>query len=66
MNLTLEEVKLRLKQLPEDVLIDVMGLCAEDIIERFDDVIEANLPFYIEQLSDWDFGSDSDDWYEDE
>ena len=42
MALTLEELKGRLKQLDEVILVDVLQLESEDIVYRFEDVIEKN------------------------
>ena len=42
MALTLEELKDRLKQLDEVILVDVLQLESEDIVNRFGDVIERN------------------------
>ena len=42
MALTLEELKDRLKQLDEVILVDVLQLESEDIVNRFEDVIERN------------------------
>ncbi len=42
MALTLEELKDRLKQLDEVILVDVLQLESGDIVYRFEDVIEKN------------------------
>ena len=42
MALTLEELKDRLKQLDEVILVDVLQLESGDIVNRFGDVIERN------------------------
>ena len=42
MALTLEELKGRLKQLDEVILVDVLQLESGDIVYRFEDVIEKN------------------------
>ena len=42
MALTLEELKGRLKQLDEVILVDVLQLESGDIVNRFEDVIERN------------------------
>ena len=42
MALTLEELKDRLKQLDEVILVDVLQLESEDIVNRFGDLIERN------------------------
>lgn len=42
MPLTLVEIKERLKQIPEDDLLELLQLTSEDIVERFSDIIEDN------------------------
>jgi hypothetical protein len=42
MALTLEELKGRLKQLDEVILVDVLQLESGDIVYRFEDLIEKN------------------------
>ena len=42
MALTLEELKDRLKQLDEVILVDVLQLESGDIVYRFEDLIEKN------------------------
>jgi len=42
MALTLEELKGRLRQLDEVILVDILQLESADIVNRFEDVIERN------------------------
>ena len=50
MALTLEELKERLTQLDEVILIDVLQLEAQDIVDRFEDVIERNFVMLEAQM----------------
>lgn len=51
--LTFHEVKERLKSLDEITLVELLGICSEDIIERFDDIIENKLDQLTQQV-EWD------------
>ena len=42
MALTLEELKGRLRQLDEVILVDILQLESADIVNKFEDVIERN------------------------
>lgn len=42
MALTLEELKGRLRQLDEVILVDILQLESADIVNRFEDIIERN------------------------
>jgi hypothetical protein len=42
MPLTLVEIKDRLKQIPEDVLMELLEVTSEDLVEMFSDRIEDN------------------------
>lgn len=42
MELTLEELKYRLSMLDEITLLEILNIHSEDIIERFEDIIEEN------------------------
>ena len=44
----LQEVKDKLKEKDQADLIDVLGISSEDLVERFDDLIEENLTELIE------------------
>ena len=43
MTLTFAEIKERLKQLDEVTLLEVLNLSAEDIVDRFEDIIEERI-----------------------
>jgi len=60
MALTLEELKGRLKQLDEVILVDVLQLESEDIVNRFEDVIERNF-YNLEMQLDEPYRYDSYD-----
>ncbi len=66
MALTLEELKDRLKQLDEVILVDVLQLEAEDIVNRFEDVIKRNFVRIESQVyeSNWQ-KTLYDEWEED-
>lgn len=66
MALTLEELKDRLKQLDEVILVDVLQLEAEDIVNRFEDVIKRNFVRIESQVyeSNWQKAL-YDEWEED-
>lgn len=52
MSLTFEEVKERLKKLDEVTLLEVLDISSEDLVERFEDLIEAKCDDLEEELSD--------------
>jgi len=66
MALTLEELKGRLKQLDEVILVDVLQLESEDIVNRFEDVIKRNFVRIESQVyeSNWQKAL-YDEWEED-
>ena len=66
MALTLEELKGRLKQLDEVILVDVLQLESEDIVNRFEDVIKRNFVRIESQVyeSNWQ-KTLYDEWEED-
>jgi hypothetical protein len=53
MNLTIEEIKDRLKTLDEVTLLEELHINSEDIVERFSDVIEDNAD-KLEKLIGWE------------
>jgi hypothetical protein len=53
MALTLEEIKERLKRWDELTLIEELSLRSEDIVERFDDIIEDQAD-RLENLVNWE------------
>jgi hypothetical protein len=65
MALTLEELKGRLKQLDEVILVDVLQLEAEDIVNRFEDVIERNFATLESQVAEHGNRGLYDEWEED-
>ena len=52
MALTLEEVKARLKTLDELTLLELLDLSSEELVERFEDVIEQDFDYFERQVSD--------------
>jgi hypothetical protein len=53
MALTLEEIKERMKRWDEISIIEELSIRSEDIIERFDDVIEDQVD-RLEKLVNWE------------
>lgn len=53
MYLTFNELLERLRQLDEITLVEELGLTAEDIVDRFSDVIESKQD-KLKQIVDWD------------
>jgi len=53
MALTLEEIKERLKRWDEVAILEVLNLRSEDIVERFDDIIE-DAADELEKLVNWE------------
>jgi len=53
MALTLEEIKERMKRWDEITLIEELSLRSEDIVERFDDIIEDQAD-RLENLVNWE------------
>ena len=53
MYLTFNELIERLKQLDEITLVEELGLTAEDLIDRFSDVIESKQD-KLKLIVDWD------------
>ncbi len=47
--LTLEELKDRLKRYDEITLLEVLNISAEDLVERFEDVIEDRYDLLIKE-----------------
>ena len=58
MSLTLVELKERLKKLDETILCEVLNISSEELVERFEDVIEENFEELEEDLDDEDFETD--------
>jgi hypothetical protein len=53
MTLTLEEIKERMKRWDELTIIEELSLRSEEIVERFEDVIEENAD-RLEKLVNWE------------
>ena len=51
MNLTFEEIKERLKQFDEMTLCEILEISSDDLVERFDDIIEDNIEYFHEQVT---------------
>lgn len=52
MPLTFPEIKERLKRLDEITLLEILNITAEDLIERFEDIIEENAEKLEKELED--------------
>lgn len=50
--LTLNDVKERLSQYDEVTLLEVLDVSSEELVERFEDLIEQNYELLVEELSD--------------
>lgn len=57
MALTHEEVKEKLKQVPEVDLLELLEISSEDLVDRFDDRIEEKRTYLEEDLEGWDDSS---------
>lgn len=53
MPLTIEEIKERMKRWDELTLIEELNIRSEDIVERFDDIIEEQAD-HLENLVNWE------------
>lgn len=53
MALTLTEIQERLKSLDETTLIEELNITSEDIVDRFEDLIEEQAD-RLEKLIDWE------------
>ena len=49
-NITFEELKEALKRLDKVSLLELLGLQSDDLVERFDDVIEKKQEYLIKEL----------------
>lgn len=52
MSLTLEEVKERLKRLDEITLLEVLNISSEELVERFEDLIEEKFDDFQKDLEE--------------
>ena len=50
LNITFEELKEALKRLDEVTLLELLGLQSDDLVDRFDDVIEKKQEYLIKEL----------------
>jgi len=50
LNITFEELKEALKRLDEVTLLELLGIQSDDLVERFDDVIEKKQEYLIKEL----------------
>lgn len=50
LNITFEELKEALKRLDEVTLLELLGLQSDDLVERFDDVVEQKQEYLIKEL----------------
>ena len=48
--ITFEELKEALKRLDEVSLLELLGLQSDDLVERFDDIIEKKQEYLIKEL----------------
>ena len=53
MNLTIEEIKERIKRWDELSIIDELNIKSHDLVERFEDLIEDNA-YRLQQLVEWE------------
>ena len=49
-NITFEELKEALKRLDEVSLLELLGIQSDDLVERFDDVIEKKQEYLIKEI----------------
>ena len=50
LNITFEELKEALKRLDEVSLLELLGIQSDDLVDRFDDVIEKKQEYLIKEL----------------
>jgi hypothetical protein len=55
MPLTLEDIKDKLKTLPEIDLLEVLEISSEDLVDRFSDKIEDKMEYLINDLEDEEY-----------
>lgn len=49
-NITFEELKEALKRLDEVTLLELLGIQSDDLVERFDDVIENKQEYLTKEI----------------
>lgn len=50
LNITFEELKEALKRLDEVTLLELLGIQSDDLVERFDDVIEKKQEYLTKEI----------------
>jgi len=50
MNLTIDELKDKLMQFDETIIIELLDLTAQDILDRFEDVIEEKYDILVKEI----------------
>lgn len=58
---TLPEVLMQLKQLDEIELVELLGVNSENLIDRFEDIVENNVEKFDEALNQWFDDEDQED-----
>lgn len=49
-NVTFEELKEALKRLDEVTLLELLGIQSDDLVDRFDDIVEKKQEYLIKEL----------------
>lgn len=49
-NITFEELKEALKRLDEVTLLELLGIQSDDLVDRFDDIVEKKQEYLIKEL----------------
>lgn len=52
MTLTFRDIKDRLKQQPEEHILELLDITSEDLVDRFEDKIEERRGYFEEDLED--------------
>jgi hypothetical protein len=58
MSMTLVELKDKLKRLDETILCELLDITSEELVDRFEDLIEEHFDELEEDLGDEDFETD--------
>jgi hypothetical protein len=58
MSMTLVELKNKLKRLDETILCEILNITSEELVDRFEDLIEEHFDELEEDLDDEDFETD--------
>jgi hypothetical protein len=58
MSMTLVELKDKLKRLDETILCEILDITSEELVDRFEDLIEEHFDELEEDLCDEDFETD--------